>query len=183
MLQVKKNYWILFEYFYKIELCVFFRFEEFLSTKWTSEKRFGLEGCEVLIPGMKTVIDRSTEFGVESFIVGMPHRFLSQFDSIFNKNSLLVNCKGSKNVLWCKFSIRCFNLKLLRMHRFLIATFCSVPEGDLMCWPMSAENHWRTSSVSLTRNSTRKTKGQEMWSTIWECLTTDWTESQTKKSM
>lgn len=80
MLQVKKIYWILFEYFYKIELCVFFRFEEFLSTKWTSEKRFGLEGCEVLIPGMKTVIDRSTEFGVESFIVGMPHRFLSQFD-------------------------------------------------------------------------------------------------------
>ena len=56
------------------DLVLSIRFEEFLSTKWTSEKRFGLEGCEALIPGMKTVIDRSTEFGVESFIIGMPHR-------------------------------------------------------------------------------------------------------------
>ena len=26
------------------------KFEEFLAKKWSSEKRFGLEGCEVLIP-------------------------------------------------------------------------------------------------------------------------------------
>lgn len=36
--------------------------------------RFGLEGCEMLIPAMKQIIDRSTEFGVESVIMGMPHR-------------------------------------------------------------------------------------------------------------
>jgi 2-oxoglutarate dehydrogenase E1 component len=36
--------------------------------------RFGLEGCEILIPAMKQVIDKSTEFGVESVIMGMPHR-------------------------------------------------------------------------------------------------------------
>ncbi|KAK1334714.1 hypothetical protein QTO34_004280 [Cnephaeus nilssonii] len=30
------------------------RFEEFLQRKWSSEKRFGLEGCEVLIPALKT---------------------------------------------------------------------------------------------------------------------------------
>ncbi len=36
--------------------------------------RFGLEGCEMLIPAMKQVIDKSTEFGVESVIMGMPHR-------------------------------------------------------------------------------------------------------------
>nr|KAF6319931.1 oxoglutarate dehydrogenase [Myotis myotis] len=37
------------------------RFEEFLQRKWSSEKRFGLEGCEVLIPALKTIIDKSSE--------------------------------------------------------------------------------------------------------------------------
>uniref|UniRef100_A0A1X7TY60 2-oxoglutarate dehydrogenase, mitochondrial n=1 Tax=Amphimedon queenslandica TaxID=400682 RepID=A0A1X7TY60_AMPQE len=50
------------------------RFEEFLASKWTSEKRFGLEGCEVLIPALKTIIDHSSYAGVESFNIGMPHR-------------------------------------------------------------------------------------------------------------
>nr|CAH7749844.1 unnamed protein product [Callosobruchus chinensis] len=49
-------------------------FESFLAKKWSSEKRFGLEGCEMLIPAMKTVIDKSTELGVESVVMGMPHR-------------------------------------------------------------------------------------------------------------
>ncbi|XP_027854128.1 2-oxoglutarate dehydrogenase complex component E1 isoform X3 [Aphis gossypii] len=49
-------------------------FESFLARKWSSEKRFGLEGCEILIPAMKQVIDKSTEYGVESVIMGMPHR-------------------------------------------------------------------------------------------------------------
>ncbi|XP_065186888.1 2-oxoglutarate dehydrogenase complex component E1-like [Sycon ciliatum] len=50
------------------------RFEEFLARKWTSEKRFGLEGCEVLIPALKQVIDTSSSLGVDSFVMGMPHR-------------------------------------------------------------------------------------------------------------
>uniref|UniRef100_A0A671NSB6 2-oxoglutarate dehydrogenase complex component E1 n=1 Tax=Sinocyclocheilus anshuiensis TaxID=1608454 RepID=A0A671NSB6_9TELE len=50
------------------------RFEEFLQRKWSSEKRFGLEGCESLIPALKTIIDKSSENGVESVIMGMPHR-------------------------------------------------------------------------------------------------------------
>ncbi|KAK2557926.1 2-oxoglutarate dehydrogenase-like [Acropora cervicornis] len=49
-------------------------FEAFLAKKWSSEKRFGIEGCEVLIPGMKMIIDKSSELGVESIIMGMPHR-------------------------------------------------------------------------------------------------------------
>ncbi|CAF4776775.1 unnamed protein product [Pieris macdunnoughi] len=49
-------------------------FENFLAKKWSSEKRFGLEGCEILIPAMKQVIDMSTKLGVESIIMGMPHR-------------------------------------------------------------------------------------------------------------
>ncbi|XP_070780256.1 2-oxoglutarate dehydrogenase complex component E1 isoform X4 [Enoplosus armatus] len=50
------------------------RFEEFLQRKWSSEKRFGLEGCESLIPALKTIIDESSQSGVESVIMGMPHR-------------------------------------------------------------------------------------------------------------
>ncbi|VDI12303.1 2-oxoglutarate dehydrogenase E1 component [Mytilus galloprovincialis] len=50
------------------------KFEEYLAKKWSSEKRFGLEGCEVLIPAMKTVIDTLSDRGVDDFIIGMPHR-------------------------------------------------------------------------------------------------------------
>ncbi|KAJ7988277.1 hypothetical protein DPEC_G00321910 [Dallia pectoralis] len=50
------------------------RFEEFLQRKWSSEKRFGLEGCESLIPALKTIIDKSSMNGVDNIIMGMPHR-------------------------------------------------------------------------------------------------------------
>ena len=50
------------------------RFESFLANKYTAAKRFGLEGCEALIPGMKALIDTSAELGVESVVLGMPHR-------------------------------------------------------------------------------------------------------------
>ncbi|KAJ3297238.1 2-oxoglutarate dehydrogenase E1 component [Rhizoclosmatium sp. JEL0117] len=49
-------------------------FERFVATKYPSEKRFGLEGCESLIPGMKALVDRSVELGVNSVVMGMPHR-------------------------------------------------------------------------------------------------------------
>ncbi|XP_069000726.1 2-oxoglutarate dehydrogenase-like, mitochondrial [Embiotoca jacksoni] len=50
------------------------RFEDFLARKWSSEKRFGLEGCEVLIPALKTIIDKSSSAGIDNVIMGMPHR-------------------------------------------------------------------------------------------------------------
>jgi len=49
-------------------------FETFLSTKYPNDKRFGLEGCEALVPGMKALIDRSVDFGVKDVVIGMPHR-------------------------------------------------------------------------------------------------------------
>ncbi|KAI4348125.1 hypothetical protein L6164_008884 [Bauhinia variegata] len=49
-------------------------FENFLATKWTSAKRFGLEGGEALIPGMKGMIDHAADLGVESIVMGMAHR-------------------------------------------------------------------------------------------------------------
>ena len=33
-----------------------------------------VQGCESLIPGMKALIDRSTDLGVDSIVMGMPHR-------------------------------------------------------------------------------------------------------------
>ena len=49
-------------------------FESFIAAKYSAAKRFGLEGCETLVPGMKALIDRAAERGVESIVLGMPHR-------------------------------------------------------------------------------------------------------------
>ena len=45
-------------------------FENFLAKKYSSEKRFGLEGVEMMIPGMKEIVDLSTLMGVESVVIG-----------------------------------------------------------------------------------------------------------------
>ena len=50
------------------------QFERYLANKFNTAKRFGLEGCESLIPGLKSMVDRATELGVTSVTVGMPHR-------------------------------------------------------------------------------------------------------------
>ncbi|QSL66998.1 hypothetical protein MERGE_001385 [Pneumocystis wakefieldiae] len=49
-------------------------FEKFLAKKYPNDKRFGLEGCESLIPGMKALIDHSVDLGIESIVIGMAHR-------------------------------------------------------------------------------------------------------------
>jgi len=49
-------------------------FENFLAQKYNTTKRFGLDGGEAVIPGLKSLIDRGSELGVESFVFGMPHR-------------------------------------------------------------------------------------------------------------
>ncbi|VFQ81229.1 unnamed protein product [Cuscuta campestris] len=49
-------------------------FENFLATKWTATKRFSLEGCETLIPGMEEMFDKAADLGVESIVIGMSHR-------------------------------------------------------------------------------------------------------------
>lgn len=49
-------------------------FERFIASKYPNEKRFGLEGGESLIPGLKALIDRTVDHGVSSIVIGMPHR-------------------------------------------------------------------------------------------------------------
>ena len=49
-------------------------FETFLQTHYVGQKRFSLEGGEMLIPLLDAVIERSASFGVKEIVLGMPHR-------------------------------------------------------------------------------------------------------------
>ncbi|MEM9170450.1 MAG: 2-oxoglutarate dehydrogenase E1 component [Pseudomonadota bacterium] len=49
-------------------------FENFLHTKYTGTKRFGLDGAEAMVPALEQIIKRGGALGVEEIIVGMPHR-------------------------------------------------------------------------------------------------------------
>jgi 2-oxoglutarate dehydrogenase E1 component len=49
-------------------------FAQFISAKFNTMKRFGLEGCESFIPGMKAILDKFHEMGGEKVVMGMPHR-------------------------------------------------------------------------------------------------------------
>ena len=49
-------------------------FASFLTTKFGNAKRFGLEGCEAFIPGMKACMDKLVELDASKCIIGMPHR-------------------------------------------------------------------------------------------------------------
>lgn len=41
-------------------------FEQFLAKKYGSEKRFGVDGCEALIPGMNRMVQHSTDLGMST---------------------------------------------------------------------------------------------------------------------
>ena len=45
-----------------------------MATTWIVVKRFGLQGTETLILGMKKMFDRAADMGVESIVIGMFHR-------------------------------------------------------------------------------------------------------------
>jgi len=49
-------------------------FGQFLASKFNTAKRFGLEGCESFIPGLKVCIDELVSNGAEEVVIGMPHR-------------------------------------------------------------------------------------------------------------
>lgn len=73
-------------------------FERFIAAKYPNEKRFGLEGCESLIPGMKALIDRSVDAGATSCVIGMPHRGrLNILGNVIRKpiEAILSEFKGS----------------------------------------------------------------------------------------
>lgn len=49
-------------------------FENFLDKKFRGAKRFGIDGCEVIIPCLKEVINSSAQSNVKNIIMGMAHR-------------------------------------------------------------------------------------------------------------
>ncbi len=49
-------------------------FEQWLSRKWPTTKRFSLEGSEALIPMLNMIVDDGAQIGVQEICVGMPHR-------------------------------------------------------------------------------------------------------------
>ncbi|KAL3921016.1 MAG: hypothetical protein SGILL_002973, partial [Bacillariaceae sp.] len=55
-------------------LCFADTFENFLAHKFNTTKRFGLDGGEAVVPALKDAIDRASELGAHSFVLGMPHR-------------------------------------------------------------------------------------------------------------
>ena len=48
--------------------------EKFLATKYLGQKRFGLEGAESLIPILDAILEEAAEKGMDSAVLGMPHR-------------------------------------------------------------------------------------------------------------
>lgn len=75
-------------------------FEAFLSHKFPNDKRFGLEGLEAVVPGIKTLIDRSVELGVEDVVLGMAHRGrLNVLSNVVRKpnESIFAEFKGTSS--------------------------------------------------------------------------------------
>ena len=75
-------------------------FEKFLAQKWATAKRFGLEGGESVIPGLKAMIDKAADLGVTNVIMGMPHRGrLVTLATVFRKplESIFAEFSGAKD--------------------------------------------------------------------------------------
>lgn len=74
-------------------------FETFLASKFPNDKRFGLEGAEAVVPGLKALIDTSVETGIEDIVIGMPHRGrLNMLSNVVRKpnESIFSEFTGSK---------------------------------------------------------------------------------------
>lgn len=71
-------------------------FEHFLAFKYPTAKRFGLEGAEALIPGMKELVDTAADLGVSDIVMGMPHRG--------RLNLLTTVIKKPLEQIFCEFS-------------------------------------------------------------------------------
>lgn len=49
-------------------------FEHFLHTRYVGKKRFSLEGGEILIPALDSVLEACPRFGIRQVVMGMAHR-------------------------------------------------------------------------------------------------------------
>jgi len=56
------------------KLCAVDTFEKFLTTKYKTVKRFGIDGGEAAVSGMEAAIAKAAQLGVKEVVIGMPHR-------------------------------------------------------------------------------------------------------------
>lgn len=49
-------------------------FEQYIQRKFVGQKRFSVEGCEVLIPAMDYMVRKAGDMGVAELVIGMAHR-------------------------------------------------------------------------------------------------------------
>ncbi|MCP4312187.1 MAG: 2-oxoglutarate dehydrogenase E1 component [Bacteroidetes bacterium] len=49
-------------------------FEKFIHNKFVGQKRFSLEGAEILVPALNDLVETGSRMGVEEFNIGMAHR-------------------------------------------------------------------------------------------------------------
>ncbi|XP_067943733.1 2-oxoadipate dehydrogenase complex component E1-like [Watersipora subatra] len=49
-------------------------FENFVASKFTTVKRYGGDGCQALVPLLNKIFHESVAGGVETVVIGMPHR-------------------------------------------------------------------------------------------------------------
>jgi 2-oxoglutarate dehydrogenase E1 component len=61
-------------------------FTEFCKKKYTSSKRFGIDGCDAMISGLEKCVDHAKTLGVTNIVMGMAHRGrLNTLTSVFDK--------------------------------------------------------------------------------------------------
>lgn len=61
-------------------------FTEFCKKKYSSSKRFGIDGCDAAISGLEKLVDHSKTLGVNNIVMGMAHRGrLNTLACVFNK--------------------------------------------------------------------------------------------------
>ena len=61
-------------------------FEEICRSKFTTKNRFGLEGLETLVTGLKAFVDKAVDLGLKDITLGMAHRGrLNVLANVFRK--------------------------------------------------------------------------------------------------
>lgn len=74
-------------------------FTNFLKNKFSTSKRFGIEGCDSLISGLHTLVDRSVQHKVEKIVIGMPHRGrLNTLAEVVGKKYEEILCEFQENL-------------------------------------------------------------------------------------
>lgn len=80
-------------------LCSNESFTNFLKNKFSTSKRFGIEGCDSMISGLEALVDKAVEHKVERIMFGMPHRGrLNTLAEVIGKKHEEILCEFQENL-------------------------------------------------------------------------------------